>query len=125
MNICFNCTFMMYPKPGRANRFKVPSTPEFQGKEDCRGYRVACHFIDAYVARHGIEDESDVFLCEPCDDGQLEVYACTTCRRQTSRQPTYDLFDGVASDNSFTSAGLGEPEPPELARLNAHERLAL
>eukprot|EP00966_Prymnesium_polylepis_P089929 2082190-Prymnesium_polylepis.1 len=58
-------------------------------------------------------------------DGHVEVYTCTTCRREASQSPTYDLFDGVAPDNSFTSVGLGEPEPPQLGCLNAHERLAL
>eukprot|EP00966_Prymnesium_polylepis_P127665 2952178-Prymnesium_polylepis.1 len=125
MNICYNCTFMMYPKPGRSNRFKVRTSPQLQTKKDCRGYRVARHFIEEYTQRHGQQNESQIFLCEPCDDGNLEVYACTSCRREAAQLPMYDLFDGVAPDNSFTSAGLGEVEPPELARLNAHERLAL
>eukprot|EP00966_Prymnesium_polylepis_P282960 6538098-Prymnesium_polylepis.3 len=125
MNICFNCTFMMYPKPGRSNRFKVPITPQLQGKQDCRGYRVARHFIEAYTTRHGIEEESEIFLCEPCDGDRLEVFACSTCRHEAFQRLTYDLFDGIAPDNSFTSAGLGEPEPRECACLNAHERLAL
>ena len=122
INVCFNCCYMMYPKP--ANRIRVKKTAHLQSKQDARGYRVAHHFIDAYVARHNVA-EDDVFLCVDCDNDTLEVYACAACRRESRQQPTFDLFDGVASDNSFISAGLGDPEPPQLACLNAHERLSL
>ncbi len=136
IQVCFNCAFMMHPDNDNVFRLPLAST-SIRGRNDCRGFRVAKHFIEAVVdniSNDDLEDDAtieDVFRCVPCapdargQPTEMEVYACTTCRHEAVYQPSYNLFDGVAADGSFTSRGVGEPEPPEFAALNIHERLAL
>ena len=138
VEVCFNCAFMMHPS--KNNRFKLAlDSTTIRSHNDCRAYRVARHYIDDLAQRVHAEDldnedENDdqiaklnnVFCCQPCSDGlHIEVFACSACRHEAAQLSSHNLFDGVAADGSFTSCGVGEPEPPVLAALNVHERLAL
>ena len=75
----------------------------------------------------------DVFMCDPSGPGgTCKVFSCETCshgsasnRKQDAQSPEYDLFDGVKSDGSFESTGIGDKMPDVLSKLTLLERMKL
>ena len=142
IQVCFNCALLMHPHSDNVLKLPLAAT-SIRAPADCRGYRVAKHYIDELVTRvvgdGGGDDSGDgdgndaehatrdsVFRCCQSSDGlHMEVFSCAACKHERAQQPSHNLFDGVAADGSYTSCGVGDPQPEALAALTVHERLAL
>ena len=146
--VCFNCALLMHPHSDNVLKLPLAATP-IRTPADCRGYRVAKHYIDELVTRvvgdggsdgggggdnggdgDGSDDEratrDSVFRCCTSADGlHVEVFSCAACKHERAQQPSHNLFDGVAADGSYTSCGVGDPQPAALAALTVYERLTL
>ena len=103
--VCFNCAMQMYPASENKHRLDVNATP-VRTHADCRGYRVARHFIDRLVdrANEGLQDGHDAATlddfcrCKPTPDGQhIEVFSCAHCKKEATQLSCHRTISSTAS----------------------------